>query len=111
MTESPYRSAPLQTRHRLVYEIGDEGVARLCESSAEITLAGESGAWAEDYLVRAGMSVARRAPLQNAPDAPDAPDEAAVLGALQAVEIIKGTLGLGRPGSVSRAMREAFPRE
>ena len=108
MTQNPYRSAPLQTRHRLVYEIGDEGVSRLCASSVELALSGEAGAWAEDYLVRAGMSVTRG----EASEVGDlGPAEAALRGALEAVEIIKKTLGVGTSGCVSSAMREASPRE
>jgi hypothetical protein len=104
-----YRSAPLQTRHRLVYEIGDEGVARLCASEAALSLSGAAGAWAEEYLRRAGMSVVRTAEASEHDSLGGA--EAALRGAFEAVEIIKRTLGLGTPGNAEEALREASPEE
>lgn len=103
-----YRSAPLQTRHRLVYEIGDAGVARLCDSHVTLRVSGEAGDWAADYLTRAGVSVTRAG--DGGPTG-EPPAEAALRGALEAVEIIKETLGLGARGSVPDAMREATSRE
>jgi hypothetical protein len=96
----------------MVFEIGDQGVARLCESSVALSLGGAPGAWAEDYLLRAGMSVTRGSDGELAPQAePRGPAEAALRGALEAVEIIKTTLGVGKSGCVEDAVREASRRE
>jgi hypothetical protein len=111
---SPYRSAPLQTRHRLVFEIGDEGVERLCRGAfapAEC----EAGTWASDYLRRAGMSEADDGVALELGREPtsleiiEASD--AFRGAFAAVEAIKQTLDVGARGSVDDAHREAFERE
>ena len=110
MTASPYRSAPLQTRHRLVYEIGDAGVARLSEAEIELSLPGEAGEWAEDYLLRAGLSVTRREE-RAAESSTLGHAVAALRGALEAVEVIKSTLGVGERASVEAAIREATRRE
>jgi hypothetical protein len=96
----------------MVFEIGDQGVARLCESSVALTLGGAPAAWAEDYLVRAGMNVTRGRDDEGSPQAePLDPAAAALRGTLEAVEIIKKTLGVGTSGSVEDAMREASRRE
>jgi hypothetical protein len=96
----------------MVFEIGDQGVARLCESSVALALVGAPAAWAEDYLLRAGMSVTRATGDGGPPEAALlGPATAALRGTLEAVEIIKRTLGVGTSGCVEDAMREASRRE
>jgi hypothetical protein len=113
LSGSPYRSAPLQTRHRLVFEIGDEGVERLVRS-AYAPGDGEAGEWAIAYLQRAGMSEARDGvslelgPASTPLELTLAGD--AFRGAFAAVEAIKRVLGVGTRGSIEDAHREVFER-
>jgi sulfur-carrier protein adenylyltransferase/sulfurtransferase len=104
-------------RHLLLAEVGEAGQERLCRAS--IQLPGDAdpraAAVAREYLERAGVSLHGAAPVAPAvAGAPhlqlngDAlymlagdprlePAAAALLGALYAVEAIKGELGLGAP--------------
>jgi hypothetical protein len=115
LTGSPYRSAQLQTRHRLVFEVGDEGVRRLCESTFSPDESA-AGAWAALYLCRAGMSaedggVALDLGEESAAALGLAEARDALRGACAAVEVIKQTLGVGARGSVRDAANEASSRE
>lgn len=55
-----YRDAPAQTRHRMVYEIGDEGVGKLLAASFAVrgctdVRTDAAFAWTREYLFRAGL--------------------------------------------------------
>lgn len=98
-------------RQRLLTEVGDAGQERLCATPVQLVGGSpEARAHARDYLARAGVPVvpngapdaARRVALPEAVRHAPALQPAAdlLVGALAAVEAVKGTLGLGQPATV-----------
>lgn len=84
----------LHLRHRLLAEIGDEGVARFCAAKVDLPRADRV---AREYLERAGVTVSEPTavaePLDHA--------QRALNGALYAVETLKRIAGVGTPGITS----------
>lgn len=120
-----FRDAPAQTRHRMVYEIGDAGVAKLSASSFAFRGSSERDeaamGWTREYLFRAGLS---EAPIDDRDSEASVTldmtqeilspepwlDEAlaAIRGCYLAAQAIKEVLGYGERGSLEDAVDEAM---